>query len=122
MRTCNTSFNLVEAHSTFSFVLKQSARSIQDALHLLILQSFIAARQLAYGIEMKGSGPKQFNSDPDIAYISAFLLPWMPVWPGVQALVTSLSSSNIFRILMHVNTVLTFTILFWIAKIAASIH
>ena len=68
---------------------------------------------------MKGSGPKQFNADPDLAKISAFSLPWMPVWPGVQAIVTSLSLSNVFRFFMHVNTVLDFTILFWIARIAA---
>ena len=79
MRTCNTSFNLGllslksrgvnwgEAHPTFSFVLKQSFRSVQDVFHLLTLQSFIAARQLAYGMEMKGLGPEQFNADPDLA-------------------------------------------------------
>ena len=62
---------------------------------------------------MKGSGPEQFNADPDLTKMSAFSFPWMPVWPGVQAIVTSLSLPNIFRFLMHVNTVLDFTILFW---------
>ena len=85
----------------------------------LTLQYFIAARQLAYGVEMKGSGPKQFNADLDLAKISAFSFPWMPVWLGVQAIVTSLSLPNIFRFLMHVNIVLDFTTLFWIARIAA---
>ena len=100
MRTCNTSFNLDllrlksrrvnwgEAHSTFSFVLMQSFRSIQDVFHLSTLQSFIAARQLAYGIGTKSSGPKQLNADPDLASVSTFSLPWMPVWPGVHATMT----------------------------------
>ena len=68
---------------------------------------------------MKGSGPKQFNTDPDLAKISAFSFPWMPVLPGVQAIVTSLSLPYIFRFLMHGKTVLDFTILFWIARITA---
>ena len=68
---------------------------------------------------MKGSGPEQFNADPDLAKKSAFSFPRMSVWPGVQAVVTLLSLPNIFRFLMHVNPVLDFTILFWIARIAA---
>ena len=68
---------------------------------------------------MKGSDLEQFIADPDLAKISAFLFPWMLVWPGVQAVVTSLSLHNIFKFLMHVNTVLDFAILFWIVRIAA---
>ena len=68
---------------------------------------------------MKGSDPKQFNADPDLAKISAFSLPWLPVWPGVQAIVTSLSLPKIFRLFMHVNTTFDFSILFWIARVAA---
>ena len=41
------------------------------------------------------------------------------MWPGVQAIVTSMSLPNIFRFSLHVNTVLGFTMLFWIARIAA---
>ena len=88
----------------------------------MTIQSFIAARQLAYGFEMKGLGAEQFNADADLAKISAFSLPWMPVWPGVQATVTSLSLPNIFRFLMFVNAVIDFTILFWIARIAAWLY
>ena len=40
---------------------------------------------------MKGSGPEQFNADPDLAKISAFSFPWTPVWLGIQAIMTSLS-------------------------------
>ena len=68
---------------------------------------------------MKGSGPEQFNADSDLAKISAFSFPYMPVQPCVQAIMTSLSLPNVFRFLMHVNIVLDFTILFWIARIAA---
>ena len=61
-----------DAHSTLSFVLKQSFRSIQDAFHLLILQSLTAAQTLTSGIGIKGSNPKHLCCDPNLAKIPAF--------------------------------------------------
>ena len=52
---------------TDSVILKQSIRSFHTDFHLSVEQSFTVLTQLAYETAIKGSGPFNFDLDPDLA-------------------------------------------------------
>ena len=50
-----------------SFILKQFFRLFHLDFHLSVDQSLTLLTQLAYGTVIKGSGPRIFDLDPDLA-------------------------------------------------------